>query len=160
MIDSTIVAHIKESADVLASLGLPESLKPLAFQELLRAYVPPTPQTVDTLGIIKLDSDLVSDDVALRVFMEQKAPRNAVETITCLVYWAVKKEGKPSVTADDLHELHLRAKIHPPKDIASFLRVLASKQYRRLDRVSDQPGHMTLSKLGETTVVFDVGQPA
>ncbi|MCK9360807.1 hypothetical protein M0Q28_01080 [Patescibacteria group bacterium] len=162
MNENSKLGQLTEALEIVTNLQLPEHLQSVALTHLLAVPMKTVPVTEFVQQIpttaAAIDASLaVTDDLAFRDFMEEKKPDSAVEAATCMLYWA-KKEGRESLTEDELHEMFLRAKFHPPKDVAALLRLLCCKQYRRAVRVSGKVGHYALSKIGETAVVFDFGQ--
>jgi hypothetical protein len=91
--------------------------------------------------------------VSERALLREKLPKGHSETIAVLAF-ALRSNGVPEFTEDDIRRAYLRGNVRPPKAIAQAIR----DSKRNFDYVESgsSKGSYKLSAHGERTVIFDL----
>jgi hypothetical protein len=149
---------LKEALQVLDQLNVPEHLQSTALDYLLNhGALAANGNSAPVAHSRGADASMhTSTPTSLRGFVEEMKPKGAVAEIPCLLYWAKTHEDRHAFDEKGVIELYRMAGLKPPRNVAQSLRDLASKRYGRVEAVSDQKGHVRLSRVGEDFVLHDV----
>jgi len=110
-----------------------------------KAFTTRQPQTIDL--------DLISGDVPLKTFLEQKNPTSDVKRYLAIAYWLKEYREVSEITMDHAYTCyrHMGTGWNVPKDAASPLRKMKSKQYGWMGNGSTA-GSYAINHLGENEV--------
>lgn len=110
-----------------------------------KAAAPRQPQPVDL--------DLISGDVPLKAFLEQKNPTSDIKRYLAIAYWLKQYRNINDITMDHAYTCyrHMGSGWNVPKDAGIPLRQMKQKRYGWMSSGST-PGSYAINHLGENEV--------
>lgn len=129
-----------EFEDVIEAEAVPGSAKSKSKSPTLR-----TPQP--------LDLDLITGEVPLKTFLEQKNPTTDLKRYLAIAYWLKEYRGINEITMDHAYTCYrfMGTGWSVPKDASAPLRKMKGKEYGWMNKGS-APGTFAINHLGENEV--------
>ena len=133
--------EVEDFEDTIDVEAIPVSTKPKGS----KAAAPRQPQP--------LELDLISGDVPLKTFLEQKNPTSDIKRYLAIAYWLKQYRSINEITMDHAYTCyrHMGSGWNVPKDAGIPLRQMKQKRYGWMSSGS-APGSYAINHLGENEV--------
>lgn len=150
--------QLTTGSGVAGDNGSSEAYMPDEFEDVIDAEATPVSakpknKTVTLRTPQPLELDLISGNVPLKTFLEQKNPTTDLKRYLAIAYWLKEYRSINEITMDHAYTCYrfMGTGWSVPKDASAPLRKMKGKEYGWMNRGS-APGSFAINHLGENEV--------